>query len=54
MKFALFAIAAAIGSASAQLGGLSQCASNCVITSVAASGCSVYVPAPLSCCPPQC
>ena len=46
MKFALFTIAAVIGSACAQLSGLSACAINCLATSIPVSGCSLYVPAP--------
>ncbi len=53
MKFALLslAVAAAIGSACAQLDGLSACAINCLATAIPASGCSLYVLDVLSCPP---
>ncbi|PIL29535.1 hypothetical protein GSI_08343 [Ganoderma sinense ZZ0214-1] len=43
MKFALLslALAAVLGSASAQLDGLSACAINCLLTGIPSSGCSL-------------
>ena len=56
MQFAIltFALAAVLGSASAQLDGLSACAINCLVTSIPDSGCSLYVSDVLPCswCPP--